>query len=49
MPACSQTAHTAYLLLILIIESYHNETFLMYGNLIAETLSISTKAFHKSL
>lgn len=47
MWACSQEAHTAYLLPILIIESLHNETFLTYGNLIAETLSVSTKAFHK--
>lgn len=47
MPACSQAAHTAYLLSILIIESHHNETFLTYGNLIAETLSVATKAFHK--
>lgn len=46
MQACSQAAHTiAYLLPILIIESCHNETFLTYGNLIAETLSVSTKAF----
>lgn len=48
MQACSQgDYYTADLLPTSIIESHHNETFLTYGNLIAETLSVSTKAFHK--